>query len=257
MKVFVNYKTSTDLLPEYYSAFGKIGNLVLQPLAKDVRFKNLSNSRLIVSSVPDKNQTELTRVDRKPDVNGAHNVFVWQNAPTLIGAIKGKANSTAKDSARNADADIVASIGKATLECVYLANSLKAYTVTNGNKKPTPEFIKDLKVLGFGGNQTKVYAMQGVKAIAQTLKAEIKIIKALKVAPYIAPSDNGQAKKARLFCVEGCDLNELLTQKFKLDDIPNVQRVLTCKVHSGTLATQQQTDKAKVEAVKTAESILN
>ena len=38
----------------------------------------------------------------------------------------------------------------------------------------------------------------------------------------------------RLYCEVGCDFNELITQQFKLEDIKNIQKVLTCKLHKGT-----------------------
>jgi len=243
---FIDLITSTTLLPEWYTSFETISNAVLNGLPDIKRFSKTAKVRAIVSSKPNGNQVEYLKVDRKPDVNGANNIFVFQNADTIKTALQGVTNSTAKNSAKNADADICAVIGASSLEAVYIANGLTAYNTENKNKKATPEFIADVKAMGIGiTNRSKFYAMQTVKEIAVKLKADVKTIKSLKVETYEPPTDNS-GSRSKLYCVSGCDLNELLTQTFKADDIPNVQKVIGCRVHTGTLTTEPRKDIVKV-----------
>ena len=234
MKVFVNVDTSTNTLPKLYKAINNIGNTVLQPLAKDRRFKKVFKANIIADSKPNKNQVELTKVDNKPSLDNSINVFMFMNAETIKTARKGKPNNTTKDSAKDANADIAMSIGVSWLEISYRANGLKAYNITNHSKKMTPDFIADIKKLGLGVKNRKAYAMQGIKELSKAMLADIETVKALQIAEYVAPKDNSKGKKVRLYCEVGCDFNELITQQFKLEDIKNIQKVLTCKIHKGT-----------------------
>jgi len=256
MKTFVNLDTSTIVEPKVSKAINAIGNTVLQPFAKDDRFTKASKSRLILSASPNGNQVDLIKVDNKTDINDAINVFMWLNSETIKTARDGKPNSNASDSAKDANADISVSIGKGWLELAYRANGLKAYNTKGGGKKMTSEFITDIKKLGCGVSGRKAYAMQGIKDLSKAMLADIETVKALKVAEYKKPTDNS-GKRSRLFCVVGCDFNELITQQFKLDDIPNAQKILTCKVHQGTPQTEPRQSKDQTDAVKTAEHILN
>ena len=256
MKTFVNLDTSTIVEPKVSKAINSIGNTVLQPFAKDDRFAKSSKSRLILSASPNGNQVDLIKVDNKTDINDAINVFMWLNSETIKTARDGKPNSNASDSAKNANADIALSIAVGWLELAYRANGLKAYNTKGGGKKMTAEFITDIKQLGCGVSGRKAYAMQGIKELSKAMIADIETVKALKVAEYKKPTDNS-GKRSRLFCVVGCDFNELITQNFKLDDIPNIQKILSCKIHKGTPQTEPRQSKDQTDAVKTAEHILN
>jgi hypothetical protein len=181
---------------------------------------------------------------------------MWLNAETIKTARDGKPNSNAKDSAKDANADIAVSIGIGWLELAYRANGLKAYNTKGGGKKMTSEFITDIKKLGCGVSNRKAYAMQGIKELSKAMLADIETVKALKVAEYKKPTDS-KSNKSRLYCVVGCDFNELITQQFKLDDIPNIQKILSCKIHKGTPQTEPRQSKDQTDAVKTVVEILN
>jgi hypothetical protein len=256
MRTFVNLDTSITVEPKVSKAINAIGNTVLQPFAKDDRFKKSSKSRLILSASPNGNQVDLIKVDNKTDINDAINVFMWLNAETIKTARDGKPNSNAKDSAKDANADIAVSIGIGWLELAYRANGLKAYNTKGGGKKMTSEFITDIKKLGCGVSNRKAYAMQGIKELSKAMLADIETVKALKVAEYKKPTDS-KSNKSRLYCVVGCDFNELITQQFKLDDIPNIQKILSCKIHKGTPQTEPRQSKDQTDAVKTVVEILN
>lgn len=256
MKTFVNLDTSTIVEPKVSKAINAIGNTVLQPFANDDRFKTASKSRLILSANPNGNQVDLIKVDNKADIDDSINVFMWLNAETIKTARDGKPNSNAKDSAKDANADIALSIAVGWLELAYRANGLKAYNTKGGGKKMTAEFITDIKKLGCGVSGRKAYAMQGIKDLSKAMLADIETVKALKVAEYKKPTDS-KNNKSRLYCVVGCDFNELITQNFKLDDIPNIQRFLRCDVHQGTPQTEPRQSKAQTEAVRTAVELTN
>ena len=100
--------------------------------------------------------------------------------------------------------------------------------------------------------------MQGMKDLTVETLANLEIIKSLEVADYESPKDKVGNKRSRLYCVVGCDINELITQQFKADDIPNIQSVLTCKVHKGTLQTEPiQIKKAQKKIVAEVITQLN
>ena len=258
MKTFVTIDTSTKTLPKLYNAINDIGNVGLQVFAKDKRFEKTFKANIIADSKPNGNQVDLVKIDTKPSLDDSINVYVFLNAESIKTARQGTPNSKAKDSAENADADMAMSINVGWLEIIYQANGLKAYTTTNGNKKPTPDFTTDIKKLGCGVKSQKPYAMQGMKDLTVETLANLEIIKSLEVAPYEPPTDNGGNKRSRLYCVVGCDINELITQQFKTDDIASIQRVLTCKVHKGTLQTEPiQIKKAQKKIVAEVITQLN
>jgi hypothetical protein len=247
----MNFETTTKTIPAFVKAWKKISVVGFSSLT-DSRLKKAVKANLIISSRPHGNQTSYVKV-AGVDVNNARNIHVFQNAPTIKKALAGKAN-TSSDSARSADADIMATIIAGAAEILFRANGIKAFSTVKKSKKPTSDFRDTLALMYVGtvkdknGNyRNEFYAHKKLVKLAEKLKDEIAVIKSLKVEAYKAPSTSGN-KRVPLYCQADCALNDLMAKyKFQKADAVNIVDMLQCAKH-GSLSLNPEPEAVK-EAV--------
>lgn len=259
-KQFVKFTVNKDIA-KYADSFAKVGNVGLSKM--DTRYTKalaeVFNGNLIVSGKPLGNQKTFLKVGRKPDVNGSYNVNAFHNFGILGHSIERLSPLEDEEQTviswkrgKSVEADVVANIIGASYELALMANPIREEkkvinaprAESNASMVHAKNLKKPLESLGiYDGSDSRIGAWYAsdksvCHEIAKTLKAELEKITSIEVEDYNPPKEKESTKSA-LFCVSGCELNDLMSLIVKkADNISSAQDLLQCKQHGQNFATE-------------------
>ena len=275
-KKYVDFSVNREVA-KYADSFAKIGNVGISKL--DTKYtkalESVFRGNFTVSGKPLGNQKTFAKVSTKTDINDTHNVHIFHNFGILGQSNERVDIADDKDQpviewvhGESVEADIVANIIGACFELSLLANPIRENkTVTNSPRElknksrvDVENLKKPLKALGIiDGSNSRIGAWYANKTsicheIVKNFTKELEVIMAIRVDDYTPPKAK-PSTTTKLWCVSGCELNELGGYVVKIDQIAQHQNLLSCVEHGQNFSTEIKALKAS-KADKEIEAIL-